>query len=688
MVVSSFSPRPMRQQPVQRLLDQPLRFRIQRGRGLVQQQDIGILRDGPGDDDPLPLPPAQLRPPLPHLRVVPVGEGRYEVVRVGQPRRADDLLLRRGGTAVRYVGSYRSREQDGVLGDDADPTPVGLYVDPPEVATVDEDASRERVVEPFEEIDHGRLAAAGRSDEGDGRSGGDFEGHAREDRSGRPAGVREAHVAEGEGASSASLAAVLLKNLRLLSWLGVVVGVPIVDSLGFFHSIAIFISMDILDAVIFSRIIPLSGHHPIASRPRRGRFTIQQREHLIASAGALHQARVRIHNVHGLPLELTLVQHERQQDLDGEPSTVDERRADEEQGRLDARVDEECRYGHVVEALRVQLPDVEAVVPLDHISVLVPTVGFAREGDDGTDAPEGFLGDVVGVGQGVLHLPGVPAEPLAVQAVDDADDGDDGDGAAPQQGGAYQHVRDDAADANDALDREAEEPGEVRGHLPAVGRQTGGQLARGVGIEEGHLLTKYRREDVQSDSPDDAEVGVAEEEDAPEVEGGVDGAHDKEQQYLRFGRRVVRAGERAERRGDKVGDGQREGQAYQQDGAPHPEIGHLGGGEGDEAARSAEARGGVIGVDRGFFRVCFRLRRSRLSVIAVAGNDDSLGVLSVADIITAARLLVLVGQERSSEAVAIVTITITITVRPPGIGIIRPRSPRLLPMNVIIDHGR
>ena len=47
--------RAVRHQPVDRLLDQPLRLRVQRARGLVENEDRGIPQQRPCDGDPLPL---------------------------------------------------------------------------------------------------------------------------------------------------------------------------------------------------------------------------------------------------------------------------------------------------------------------------------------------------------------------------------------------------------------------------------------------------------------------------------------------------------------------------------------------------------------------------------------------------------------------------------------------------------
>ena len=49
----------------QGVLDQMLVLGIDAGGGLVQDDDGGVLQDGPGDGDPLPLPAGEVPPPSP-----------------------------------------------------------------------------------------------------------------------------------------------------------------------------------------------------------------------------------------------------------------------------------------------------------------------------------------------------------------------------------------------------------------------------------------------------------------------------------------------------------------------------------------------------------------------------------------------------------------------------------------------
>src|SRR5258706_7495878 len=85
-------------------------------------------------------------------------------------------------------------EEDGVLRDDADRLAQARLRDIAQVLAVDADGARIDVVEAEQEARDRRLAAARRSDDGDGAAGRDGEGDALEDRP--PLVVAEAHILE------------------------------------------------------------------------------------------------------------------------------------------------------------------------------------------------------------------------------------------------------------------------------------------------------------------------------------------------------------------------------------------------------------------------------------------------------------------------------------------------------------
>ena len=218
---------------------------------------------------------------------------------------------------------------------------------------------------------------------------------------------------------------------------------------------------------------------------------------------------------------------------------------------------------------------------------------------------------VCGGGGCCLDAHGVGLHPAAVEAVDGGDDGDHDAGDGGEAPAAVEHVGGDAADAHQRLDREAKHPaaagfgqrgaaegsgegsgggsgggkgkgsgaarrgrgkesgadglrgapGEVVCHLGAVGGEPGRYFAGGGGVEEGDVLVEDAPEQVDAQAPDDALLRVAEEEDAPEVEEGVDAARDDEEDDVGLHRLRVLVEEGADYFADKVGEGEGEGEA-------------------------------------------------------------------------------------------------------------------------------
>jgi len=132
---------------VQGLLHLDLRLRVQGRSGLVEDQDRGVLEDGPGDGDPLALPAGELRSRLADDRIVPLGKLHDEVVGMGGPGGSDDLLLAPLDVPVGDIVSHRIVEEDGLLGHHSDLSSEGLHGDVPDILTVDGDPARGNIVE-------------------------------------------------------------------------------------------------------------------------------------------------------------------------------------------------------------------------------------------------------------------------------------------------------------------------------------------------------------------------------------------------------------------------------------------------------------------------------------------------------------------------------------------------------------
>src|SRR5512132_2522740 len=95
--------RPAGDQPLQRLLNRPLRLRINAARRLVENEDSWIVQDRPGYGNALALTARQRMPALAHDRVVSLPQLADEVVRVRRLRRSDDIAEGRVGHRVTDV---------------------------------------------------------------------------------------------------------------------------------------------------------------------------------------------------------------------------------------------------------------------------------------------------------------------------------------------------------------------------------------------------------------------------------------------------------------------------------------------------------------------------------------------------------------------------------------------------------
>src|ERR1700679_1388134 len=144
--------------------DEALRFRVQGGRWLVQNQDWGVSDDRPRNPYALALAARYGQAPLADQRVVTIRHRSDEVVRVGKLCRLDDLGIRCAGAAVSDVGFDGTPEQHRILQDKTDLLAQRLFRVLHRVHAIDQDPTIVGVVEAWNESDHGRLAASCRAD--------------------------------------------------------------------------------------------------------------------------------------------------------------------------------------------------------------------------------------------------------------------------------------------------------------------------------------------------------------------------------------------------------------------------------------------------------------------------------------------------------------------------------------------
>ena len=138
---------------------------VQRGEAVVEDVDLGLPHEGPGNGQALLLPAGQVRAALGDHRLEAVRHGEDELQRLRGLRGVRHLLV--GGVlpAVADVVGDGVVEQHRLLGDEAELAAQGLLRHLPDVHAVHEDAARSHVVEARDEVDERRLARAGAADD-------------------------------------------------------------------------------------------------------------------------------------------------------------------------------------------------------------------------------------------------------------------------------------------------------------------------------------------------------------------------------------------------------------------------------------------------------------------------------------------------------------------------------------------
>ena len=152
-------------QRINRLLDQAFGNGIQRGGGLVEDQQRRVLQQHPGDGNPLLLSAGKLQSPVAHHRIQPLRLTGDEIPDVRLPAGLDHLLLRRLRLGVQQVVPDGSVEQIGFLGHHADAVPQGLKILLPHVHAVKEHPSPAHVPQPGNQVHDGALSAAAGADD-------------------------------------------------------------------------------------------------------------------------------------------------------------------------------------------------------------------------------------------------------------------------------------------------------------------------------------------------------------------------------------------------------------------------------------------------------------------------------------------------------------------------------------------
>ena len=139
---------------------------VERREAVVEDEDAGLAHDRARDGEPLPLAPGDVRAALGDRSVQLAVHGCHEVAALGDVQGTPQLLVRGVLVAVAQVAGHRAAEQERLLGHEADAPPELLPVHLAHIDAVHEDRAAGDVVQPRDEVDERRLAAAGAAHDG------------------------------------------------------------------------------------------------------------------------------------------------------------------------------------------------------------------------------------------------------------------------------------------------------------------------------------------------------------------------------------------------------------------------------------------------------------------------------------------------------------------------------------------
>ena len=138
---------------------------VERREGVVEDIDVGLYDERPGDRQALALPARDVRAALVDLAVEPVGHRLHEAGGLGDVERVPELGVGGFGPAEAQVRRHRAGEEVGPLRHVADPAPQQLGCQIAHVDAVDEHRPGGGVEQARDQVDDRRLAGAGAADD-------------------------------------------------------------------------------------------------------------------------------------------------------------------------------------------------------------------------------------------------------------------------------------------------------------------------------------------------------------------------------------------------------------------------------------------------------------------------------------------------------------------------------------------
>ena len=141
--------------------DQGIGMRIHRAGGIVQDQDLRLLQQGPRDAEPLPLASGDIGPALLDVGIVLLREALDKLFRLGKPAGLSDFLVCCVRIAPAQVFQDGSREEHVLLQHHGHRVAQALQVVLPHVPAADADTALRHIVEPRDQLDQGGFSGTG-----------------------------------------------------------------------------------------------------------------------------------------------------------------------------------------------------------------------------------------------------------------------------------------------------------------------------------------------------------------------------------------------------------------------------------------------------------------------------------------------------------------------------------------------
>ena len=152
---------------IDRILNPALRNRVQGGRGLVEDEQRGILQQDARDGDALLFAAGEFEPAVSHDGVQPELLVFDKIQDVGPAARVDHLRLRGVFFRIQEIVADRAVEQVGFLADDADLTAQPGEVEASDIGAVEGNRAVGDIPQTGDEVDQRALAGAGGPDDRD-----------------------------------------------------------------------------------------------------------------------------------------------------------------------------------------------------------------------------------------------------------------------------------------------------------------------------------------------------------------------------------------------------------------------------------------------------------------------------------------------------------------------------------------